>query len=191
MTWNTSAHQFADALASSAPTPGGGAAAAMAGAMGCALLMMAVQTTLKRKNTSAENRTLLEKSLHTLEPLHAQLKDLITQDGAAYEAYLTAAKLPKENPARTQAVQDALWQAAVVPAQTARTCTQVADVLKAVRPNIDNIIISDVNSAQHLLTSALACCVENIQANATHITDSTRQAQLQEWIHTFSQGAFQ
>ena len=74
MTWNTGAHQFTDALASANPTPGGGAAGAMAGAMGCALVMMAIQTTLKRKNTPEENRPFLQKSLHELEPLHAQLK---------------------------------------------------------------------------------------------------------------------
>lgn len=191
MTWNTGAHQFTDALASANPTPGGGAAGAMAGAMGCALGLMAVQTTLKRKNTPDEYRAPLEKSLHNLEPLHAQLKDFIMQDAAAYEAYLTAAKLPKENPARTQAVQDALWQAAAVPAQAAQVCTQVMRELTSVRPYIADMIISDVNCAQHLLTSALACCVENIRTNALCITDATRQAQLQRWINTFSQGAFQ
>ena len=78
MDWNIGAHQFTDALASSNPTPGGGAAAAMAGAMGCALVMMAAGTTLKSKNTPNEYRPLLEKSLHELERLHTQLKDLIT-----------------------------------------------------------------------------------------------------------------
>ena len=188
MNWNTGAQQFTDALASSHPTPGGGAAGAMAGAMGCALVMMAVQTTLKRKNTPAGHRTQLEKSLHRLEPLHAQLKDFIMQDAAAYEAYLTATKLPQDNPSRPQAVQESLWQAASVPAQTAQICTQVMNELASVRPYISNIIIADANSAQHLLTGAVACCVENIRANATYITDATRQAQLQQWINMFSKG---
>ena len=51
MEWYTAADKFIEALASSDPTPGGGAAAASAGAMGCALAMMAVGTTLKRKAT--------------------------------------------------------------------------------------------------------------------------------------------
>lgn len=187
MTWNTSAHQFTDALASSAPTPGGGAAAAMAGAMGCALLMMAVSTTLKRKSTPAEHRALLEKSLRNLESLHAQLKDFITQDAQAYETYLRAVKLPPADPARPQAVAQSLWQAACVPAQTAQACLQAANELKAIYPFISNIIISDVNCAQHLLKSARLCCVENIRANAAYITDFAQQAQLQQWLKTFSQ----
>lgn len=188
MNWNTGAQQFTDALASANPTPGGGAAGAMAGAMGCALLIMAIGTTLKRKNTPPENRPLLEKSLQKLEPLHTQLKNLMTQDSTAYEAYLTAAKLPKENPSRTQAVQESLWQAACIPAQTAHLCTQVLSELTSVCPSISDIIISDVNCAQHLLNSATACCVENIRANAAYITDTRRQTQLQTWIQTFSKG---
>ena len=188
MTWNESAHTFTDALASSAPTPGGGAAAAMAGAMGCALGMMAVGTTLKRKATPAEHRPMLEKSLQQLNMLHEQLKNLITQDARAYENYLSAAKLPKEDPTRPQAVQDALWQAAAVPAQTAQVCLQVLSQLKDAWPCISSIIISDAHCAQHLLNGAVSCCVESIRANAAHITDTKRQAQLQAWINTFLQG---
>ena len=62
MEWFTAAERFTAALASSDPTPGGGAAAAHAGAMGCALALMAVQTTLKRKSTQTDARNRLEKS---------------------------------------------------------------------------------------------------------------------------------
>ena len=189
MTWNPSAHEFTDALASSAPTPGGGAAAAMAGAMGCALGMMALRTTLKRKNTPQTHVPFLEKSLEILNFLHEELKNLITQDAQAYEAYLAASKLPKENITRTQAVQEALWQATCIPAQTAQACRQVSNELASVLPYIANIIRSDVHCAQHLLTGALACCVENIRANAPYITSAQQQAQLQKWIKTFSQGS--
>ena len=191
MIWNTGAKQFTDALASSNPTPGGGAAAAMAGAMGCALVMMSIHTTLKRKNTPDELRALLEKSLQKLAPVHEQLKNLIAQDSAAYEAYLTAAKLPKEDPARTQAVQEALWQAACVPAQTAQICLKALSKIKDVRTLIAPVIISDVNCAQHLLKSAVACCVENIRANAAYITNTAHQEQIKQWLNTFSQEAAQ
>ena len=112
----------------------------------------------------------------------------MTQDATAYETYLTAAKLPKEDSSRTQAIQEALWQAACVPAQTAQICQTVLAQLKTVQPYISHIIISDVHCAQHLLGSALACCVENIRANAAYITDPTRQGKLREFIGKFSSG---
>ncbi len=187
MIWNTGAKQFTDALASSNPTPGGGAAAAMAGAMGCALVAMAIQTTLKRKESSPQLAPVLNEYRKLLETL----QNSMPQDAQAYEAYLTAAKLPKEDPARTQAVQEALWQAACVPAQTAQICLKALSKIKDVRPLIAPVIISDVNCAQHLLKSAVACCVENIRANAAYITNTAHQEQIKQWLNTFSQEAAQ
>lgn len=188
MNWNEGAYQFTDALASSAPTPGGGAAAAMAGAMGCALLMMSVATTLKRKATPPQHRPLLKKILRSLQPLHTQLKTAMVQDAQAYEAYLAAAKLPKDDPSRPQAVQESLRNAAQVPADTARTCQRVQALLAKARPVVADIILSDVACAQHLLNSAIQCCVENICANQKYSTPQERQEKYEKWLKTFSQG---
>ena len=187
MQWMKGAEQFTDALASSQPTPGGGAAGAMAGAMGCALLMMAISTTLKRKNTPAQNRPVLEQALAQLEKLHTQLKTFILQDARSYEGYLAAAKLPKEDPTRPQALQETLWQAACVPADTAAVCQAVLQVAAQAATQVDPIIISDVKCAQHLLVSALACCAENIRANAAYITQPKRAEKLQKLLERLAE----
>ncbi len=187
MTWMHGADEFLTALSSSDPTPGGGVAAALAGAMGCALGLMAIGTTLKRKVTPEEARPTLLQSQQKLADLHLELKTLMQKDADAYAAYLTANKLPKENPARTQAVQEALWLAATVPADTATVCEQVMKELKNVRYLIAPLILSDVDCAQKLLTSALACCVENIRVNKTGITDPQHQQKLEAWITHFSE----
>ena len=187
MTWTQGADEFLTALSSSDPTPGGGAAAALAGAMGCALGLMSIGTTLKRKATPQEARPTLLSNQQKLAGLHRELKTLMQKDADAYAAYLTASKLPKENPTRTQAVQEALWLAATVPADTASVCEQVLVALKNVRPLIASHILSDVHCAQQLLTCALACCVENIRVNQTGITDPKRQQKLTDWITHFSE----
>ena len=186
MTWTQGADEFLTALSSSDPTPGGGAAAALAGAMGCALGLMAIGTTLKRKATPEEDRPTLLQSQQKLASLHRELKTLMQKDADVYAAYLTASKLPKENPTRTQAVQEALWLAATVPADTASVCEQVMLELKNVRPLIASIILSDVNCAQQLLTSALACCVENIRVNQTGIANQEQRQKLAQLIKHFS-----
>ena len=178
MTWFPAATEFTKALASPDPTPGGGAAAAMAGAMGCALLLMAIGTTLKRKSTPAEDVPVLQEYQHVLQGLHHTLTDYMAQDAAAYQAYVTATQLPKENPARTNKMQEALWRAALVPADTAAACRHGLDVRPSVQEKIAPIILSDVFCARHLLMSAVACCVENIRANLPFITDTERVAQL-------------
>ncbi len=188
MSWLSAAEEFTNALSTSQPTPGGGAAAAMAGAMGCALLLMAVGTTLKRTNTPAEDVPLLKETQHCLQGLHSTLKKLIGQDADAYAAYMHAAKLPKDNPSRPQAVQDALWHAATVPADTAATCQQVLQALDNVQGKIAPIIRADVFCARHLLRGAVACALENVRANLTYITVAERAKQLTHILETYESG---
>ncbi len=182
MQWTHHITPWLDALSSADPTPGGGAAAAVTGAMGCSLLLMSLRTTLKRKATPAPNRPMLEKQVAQAEALLTQLKELAAQDARAYEGYLAAAKLPKDNPARPQALQEALWQAALVPAQTAQACKQVLALVQTAAPLIDQIILSDVACARHLLRSAVDCCAENIRVNAAYITQADRAAHLQQLL---------
>ena len=184
MQWSSGAEQFVSALASADPTPGGGSAAAMAGAMGCALLLMAAQTTLKRKGTSAENQAKLQTSIKKLNSLHVELKAAIEKDALAYQAYITARKLPKEDPARTQALQDALWTAAKVPADTATVCQHVLKELAVMENWIDKIIISDVICARQLFRCAVNCCPDNIRTNAAYITQTDRLEKLQKILNS-------
>ncbi len=186
MNWTRGADEFLTALSSSDPTPGGGAAAALAGAMGCALGLMSIGTTLKRKSTPQENHPALLQSQKKLAGLHSELKTLMQKDAEAYTSYLTATKLPKDSPTRAQAVQDALWFAAMVPADTATTCEHVLTEIKAVRPLIASIILSDLHCAQHLLASAITCCVENIRINQAGIISVERQEKLSKWLEHFS-----
>lgn len=187
MQWIKGSEQFTNALASSQPTPGGGAAAAVAGAMGCALLLMALRTTLKRKQTPLQIRPALEQHITRLSSQLTRLQNLAAQDAQAYDNYLSATQLPKEDPARPQALQETLWQAACVPADTAAVCQAVLQVAAQAAALVDPIIISDVKCAQHLLASALACCAENIRANATYITQPKRAEKLQKLLEQLAQ----
>ena len=185
MSWENAADQFTRALALPEPTPGGGAAAAMAGAMGCALAQMAVATTLKRAQTPVEFRASLEKSHHKLAGLHHTLKDLMQQDAQAYDAYIAACKLPKENSSRLQVMQDALWFAATVPADTAATCREVLQEVEQVQDKIAPVILSDVACARHLLRGAIACCTENIRANLVYIKQPERVKKIMTLLETY------
>ena len=185
MNWNQGAEQFLTALSSAEPTPGGGAAAAMAGAMGCALILMSIGPTLKRKSTPQGHKDALQKAQQKISGLHVSLKKLMEQDAQAYETYMTARRLPLQETTREQALQDALWFAACVPADIAATSVQALQALHALEPLIAPIILSDICCAKHLLKAAIMCGIENIQINLQGITDPTRVENLQNQIHTF------
>ena len=186
MSWNQNAHQFLTALGSAEPTPGGGAAAAMVGAMGCALLRMAVGTTLKRKATPQQHKTVLTEQERVLASLQVQLEDLMQQDAQAYNAYLSAYRLPNTTSSREEQLQASLFQAATVPVQIANTCEQLLKQINPLKPRITPIILSDVACAEHLLKSALACSIENIQINLKGLRNPAHTAQLQQRIVHFT-----
>ncbi len=110
-----------DAFSSSDPTPGGGSAAALAGALGASLLAMVAGLPKTRSNTP-EERAALDAARAKILELRARLIDLIDRDAAAYDTVVAAYRLPKgtdeEKAARKSAIQAALQLATSVPLET-------------------------------------------------------------------------
>ena len=182
MQWYPSAKCFTEALASSEPTPGGGAAAAMAGAMGCALALMAIGTTLKRASTPQKDLSPLQNGLQRLQSLKAQLDTLIQQDSQAYASYLAARKLPQQDSRRASAIEEALWAAAKVPTDTAKTAVHCLQEIDMIKESIAPVIESDVLCAIHLLKACIRCAIENIQANVAYIHNPEQKKKLEKDI---------
>src|SRR3954466_4508506 len=91
-------------LASGDPTPGGGAAASLAGALGAALVSMVCNLTIGRDRyaaTEAEARAIREGATALLEAPRAGVQ----RDADAYDALMAAFRLPRgsddEKAART------------------------------------------------------------------------------------------
>lgn len=185
MNWDIAAEHFLKELSSSNPTPGGGAAAAMTGAMGCALAMMAVGTTLKSKSTSKEIYPKLENSLQRLQTFQETFHSFMKQDAIAYEEYLAARRLPKEDPQRPQALENALWKAASVPADTATTAVHCLQEMDTIKDIIATVIQSDVRCAEYLLRAAVRCAIENINANMSLMKDERKKTDLRKQIDSF------
>src|SRR3954469_19287249 len=99
------------ALASPEPTPGGGTAAAIAGAMGTSLLVMVTGLAKSKTNTDDE-KAMLATARAALEPITRALTDLADADAQSFNAVMAAYRLPKaadeEKLARTAAIQTAL-----------------------------------------------------------------------------------
>ena len=99
-----SVRDLIDAFASPAPTPGGGSASALAGAVGASLLLMMSRMPKTRAGTDAERETLARWSA-PLDDARSRLTALVDEDSAAYDAVVAAFRQPKstdeEKAART------------------------------------------------------------------------------------------
>lgn len=119
---------FLDDLASGEPTPGGGSAAALAGALGAALAAMVANLTVGRKRYIDVDGQ-MQAVLGEAEALRSRLTALIAEDAQAYNQVRAAYRLPKETTddltARNAAIQAAMQGASLTPLETMRACIAV------------------------------------------------------------------
>ena len=159
---------FLDDVAAGTPAPGGGSAAAYAGALGAALAaMMARLTVGKKKYVEVEAEMM--KLLDEAESLRADLTKAISEDAAAFDAVLQAFKLPKNTPeeeaARETAIEQATFHASEVPLQAARKALRVMEVC-ARAAAIGNLnAISDAASGATMAKAALTAAGYNVRIN--------------------------
>ena len=161
-----SIRSFTDALAARTPTPGGGSAAAAAGAMGAALGAMVLAYSIPTGSTDSELIPLRE----TVEASRARFLTLIDEDVSAYEGVRAARKARKADPVGSAADWvGALRRAASVPLETAELARSTARRLDAVRSRVKPAILSDLTSALALLRAAEAGAVSNVEINLADI----------------------
>ena len=176
--WQESARRVADALSTTDATPGGGSAAAIAGAMGCGLGMMAAGISLKSKKLDCGRKPALEDARAALARHKAEFERLTAEDSTAFDRFMEAVALPKDNPERDQRMQEALLHAAEVPLRTATVAAEAFAVAQTARPALLSSVRSDMCSAGHLLKAAALCAAENVRVNLGGIKDRAKAKDL-------------
>ncbi len=170
-----------DALASSEPVPGGGSAAALAGALGASLLIM-VADMPKTRTDAAEETADLADAAARLRPRRDELTDLIDRDSEAYQDVVSAYKLPKvtdaEKEARGGAVQAAMTEATAVPLETMRVCQQALRGAVVVATAGNPKASSDTGVAIELLIAGLRGARLNVDINLPSLSDAAYAARI-------------
>jgi methenyltetrahydrofolate cyclohydrolase len=179
---------FIEQLASAQPTPGGGSASALAGAMSAAMVEMACNLTVGRekfRDVEADLTVVLGRA----RDLREALLEAVDQDTEAYSQVSLAYKLPKstetEKAERTAAIQEALQYATEVPlrvAQAAHETYQLATI--AVEKSNPNVA-SDAKVAQLLADSARDGAIANVNINLGSITDGDFVQRMQTELQAF------
>ena len=183
---------FLDALASERPTPGGGAAAALSGAAGAALLAMVARLSSGRKGyETLEGRMAEVAALADAE--RAALTALASRDAAAFDAVMAAYRQPHrtdgERVARTAAVQSALTGAAEVPLEVARRAAALLPTARELVETGNANATSDAYSAGQLLHTAVAGALANVSVNLAAMSDSSRADVLRSDVQRVRRGA--
>jgi formiminotetrahydrofolate cyclodeaminase len=172
-----------DRFSSSDPTPGGGSAAALAGALGASLLAM-VAAMPKTKTGAPEERAALDAARAEILRHRAALLDLIDRDAQAYDLVVAAYRRPKqtdeEKAARTAAIQAAMKVAAETPLETVRICAATATAARPVQQFGNPSAVSDVAVGLTLLGTGMQGGTFNVAINLDGIKDDALRKSLAE-----------
>ena len=169
-TANQTCGAFLDALASKAPTPGGGGASALVGALGTALCTMVGNYTVgKKKYAGVEEdvKALMEKA----EDIRARLLALVDADAAAFEPLSRAYSIPKDDPGRGEIMEQCLRDAAAVPMEILRLSCEAIDLHREMLDKGSVMMLSDVGTGVIFCWSALYGACLNVKVNTKSMAD--------------------
>ena len=168
--------QFLDELASKAPTPGGGSAAAIMAAMGAALVSMVCNLTLGKKNYAAveeEIKAVLARS----EDLRIHLTEMVRADVEVFDQVMAAYGMPKANEEDKQvrglAIQAALQAATDVPLACAKASAEVIELSRIVSAKGNKNVVSDAGVAVLAAYAALKSAALNVYVNVAALKDES------------------
>jgi|GEM_PF-1408460 len=146
---------------SARPLPGGVAAAAVAAAMGAALIAKALRVTLNRQQFAASDRAVLVETLNLTQAQQVMLFHLADADVEAYRAVLDTRTLAASDPARRLA-----WQSATeVPVAVAEACRLLLDRLPSVVPQCWSGVCVDFEIGSQLLQAGMQGGILAAEAN--------------------------
>jgi formiminotetrahydrofolate cyclodeaminase len=166
---------FIDALRSPSPTPGGGSAAALAGALGAALLAM-VGSMPKHRAASEEDVDRLQGATARCGELCERLEGLVNRDSEAYDAVMAAYRLPKasddEKGARKVAIQQAIAGAIETPLEVMRSSVDTIEAAAVIATFGNPNAASDVGVAIELLNASVRGARMNVEINLGSVSDA-------------------
>jgi formiminotetrahydrofolate cyclodeaminase len=165
---------YLNRLASALPTPGGGSAATIVGALGAALIAMAARITLgspKHAEVHADALLLVGEA----DALRAQFAAARTADEEAYGEVPQAQALPRttaeERSARSERLQAALARAAAAPLHAAALAGELLGLCERAAALRNTHLVSDVECALLFGHAALEASAANVRINHRNLTD--------------------
>ena len=178
--------EYSARLAAGTATPGGGSAAALAGALAAALVEMVCALTIGRDAYRAHEPALMSMRDQAREE-RRRLLDLVDRDARAYDGVMEALRLPKatdeEKGARRAALSKATLHATETPLAAAEACVSVLGMTVDLATKGNRNARSDVGTAAALAHAGLEGSILNVRINLGGIGDADKVALITARAH--------
>ncbi len=167
-----SCREFVEVLASSAPVPGGGGAAALVGAIGTALGNMVGSLTVgKKKYADVEAEIVALKA--ECDQLQKELLDQVPADAVGFEPLAKAYGIPKDNPDRDRILEEATIVACAVPMKIMELCCASIAAIAVFAAKGSRLAVSDAGCGA-------VCCKAALQSASLNVFINTKSLKNRE-----------
>lgn len=162
--------EFTEVLASNAPVPGGGGAAALIGAIGISLGdMVGELTTGKKKYADVEEE--IQDLMARSQALRVRFLELIDGDAEVFAPLAKAYSIPKDDPNRDTIMEDALRLGCSVPMDIMEACAEALDIVAEFAAKGSKLAISDAGCAAVACKGAMQAASLNVFINTKSMKD--------------------
>lgn len=166
--------EFSNVLASDAPAPGGGSAAALVGALGVALTNMVAALTVGREKYM-EHQSLMDEIMTETAELRQELIRIIDRDTEAFHGVSAVFAMPKgtdeEKAARKETMQAALKACAITPYEVMLCSLSALELTDKALGRSNASAASDLGVAALSLKAAIQGAWLNVLINLGGIHD--------------------
>ena len=172
-----SCRKFVEVLASNAPTPGGGGAAALVGAVGTALGNMVGSLTVGKKKYADVESEIMDLKIKC-DDLQTELLDLVKKDADGFEPLAKAYGIPKDDPNRAAILEQATLDACAVPMEIMEKCCEALDYIQIFAEKGSRLAVSDAGCGAVCCKAALQSASLNVFINTKSMKDRAAAEEL-------------
>ncbi len=177
-----SIHTFLEQLSSKSPTPGGGGAAGLGGAIGASLGEMVVNLTLGKKRYAHVEED-MQSFLEKLEVLKSEFLKLADEDEVVFAPLAAAYGLPagtdEEKKHKDEVLETHLLAATLVPLTVMERALEALDIMEVLAEKGSRLAVSDVGVGVQFIRSALLGAKMNVSINTKSMKQREKAGQLQ------------
>ena len=172
-----SCRKFVEVLASDAPAPGGGGAAALVGAIGTALGNMVGSLTVGKKKYAEVEAEIIDLK-KKCDDLQKQLLDQVEADEINFLPLAKAYGIPKDDPNRDKVMEEATIIACSTPMHIMELCCEAIEAIAVFAAKGSRLAVSDAGCGAVCCKAALQAASLNVFINTKSLKDRVAAEEL-------------